>query len=66
MKCGSFFLLLQEQLQAKVYKNMVGASIGTALFPKEGNDFDEVMKQADIDMYRQKVLHEVQTHKEQD
>jgi diguanylate cyclase (GGDEF)-like protein len=32
----------------------VGASIGTAIYPAEGTDIEQVLKQADIDMYSAK------------
>ncbi|MCU1487441.1 MAG: diguanylate cyclase with sensor [Actinomycetia bacterium] len=39
----------------------VSTSIGTAVFPDDGNDFGELLKQADIRMYRAKVARRVRS-----
>lgn len=39
------------------FLSYLNVSIGVALFPKEGNDFDAVLKRSDNDMYEQKKNH---------
>ncbi len=44
---------------------MIGASLGIAASREHDNDFDEVLKAADSDMYRQKAIHKQNRHASQ-
>ncbi|MBF0135527.1 MAG: EAL domain-containing protein [Magnetococcus sp. DMHC-1] len=45
---------LQEPVKLGVNEAYVGASIGIAIFPNDGTDFDTLTKNADLAMYRAK------------
>ena len=47
------------------YLKLIGASLGIAASREHGNDFDEVLKAADSDMYRQKAIHKQNRHASQ-
>jgi diguanylate cyclase (GGDEF)-like protein len=47
--------LLDRPFEIRGERVHVGASIGIALFPEHGGTFDELLKNADIAMYRAKV-----------
>lgn len=47
----------EKEFQGNEILKYIGVSIGVAVYPKEGNDFDTVLKHADKDMYEQKTLH---------
>ena len=47
--------ILDRPFEVRRERVRVGASIGIALFPQHGETFDELLKHADIAMYRAKV-----------
>jgi diguanylate cyclase (GGDEF)-like protein/PAS domain S-box-containing protein len=50
----SIILSLQKTVMIKDQKAHVGASIGIAIYPDDGDDFDTVTKHADVAMYNAK------------
>jgi len=47
--------VISRPVQIKEHTIFVGASIGIAIFPDDGNDFDTLTKHADIAMYASKI-----------
>lgn len=47
----------EKEFRENEFLRYVGISIGIAVYPKEGHDFDSVLKHADKDMYQQKTIH---------
>lgn len=48
--------LLSEPYYIKQYQFILGSSIGISLFPKDGKDFNEIKRYADIAMYEAKKI----------
>ena len=47
----------EKEFEKDEIMSHIQMSIGVAIYPKEGKDFDSVLKQADKDMYKQKRGH---------
>ncbi|MBU3998423.1 EAL domain-containing protein [Rhodoferax sp.] len=52
---GQVLALLSEPFQVAGSKCFIGASIGVSVFPADGSSAEELLKQADIAMYRAKA-----------
>jgi diguanylate cyclase (GGDEF)-like protein len=53
--CERLQLAIGEPFAIGDSRLAVGASIGTAIYPGEGANMEQVLKQADIDMYTAKL-----------
>ena len=51
---GKIVSYLASPIEVLGHTCMIGASVGVALYPDDGSDLDEVIKAADLAMYRVK------------